>query len=447
VKPGFALALILFGLALGTFSSLVFVWIWIAGPPTQPGATILGAVVAAAFLSLFQYLNRRAPRSHVRAARHTTRTALILVGVLLAIGYAGSSTVRHLKELPHGGWDAWAVWNAHARFLYRGDGDLWMNTFAPSVAENEYPLLLPGLVSGAWTIAGTESPVIPAVFAILFAGLSIGIVCTAISALAKDERGWLAALLLLATPSFLLIAALQTADVPIALYTLTTVVLLQFADAWPDVKRPMLVLAGLSAGFAAWTKNEGLLFVIAVFSSHFASFAFLRAWRALRDNLLFIGLGLAPMLLLVLSFKTLLAPPSSIVSPVVLNETVGQVASFERYQQIASEFFGQAKGFGGTWNTVGIHPAILLAFFLLLYAWPLKQITPTSLSLLLLVVFMLGGYFMVYVFSPYESVEGYVRYTLDRLYLQLWPACLFILATVQLSPNFAGFSTKRLSHE
>ena len=142
--------------------------------------------------------------------------------------------------------------------------------FDPARSQNHggYPLLLPGLVNGAWTVGGGERPIVPALIAIGFGALSIGIVWSGISALARDGRGWLSGLLLLATPSFLHLFPDQTADIPIALYILTTVALLQFAEAWPEVRRPMLVLAGLSAGFAAWTKNEGLLFVVAVLGSH-----------------------------------------------------------------------------------------------------------------------------------------------------------------------------------
>ena len=75
------------------------------------------------------------------------------------------------------------------------------------------------------------------------------------------------------------------------------------------------------------------------------------------------------------------------------------------------------------------------------------MVTPTSLSFLLLIVLMLGGYFMVYVFSPYDSVQGYIGGSLDRLYLQLWPACLFILATVPLSADFAENLAVRPSGE
>jgi hypothetical protein len=250
--------------------------------------------------------------------------------------------------------------------------------------------------------------------------------------LAQDQRGFFAALLLLGTPTFLLNASLQGADIPIGLYMLTTVVLLQFADAWPDVKRPLQILAGLSAGLAAWTKNEGLLFILAVFASHLASFAILGAWRRLRDNATLIGVGLIPALILVLAFKSVLA---STVNPV---ETFQHVGSPARYAQIISGFWDQAKGFGGTWHTGGVHPAVLLGIFLFIYKSPVRKWTAASLSPLLLITFMLGGYFMVYLLSSAPGVKGYIDGSLERLCLQLWPASLFILATFSLRSRVNG---------
>jgi hypothetical protein len=212
---------------------------------------------------------------------------------------------------------------------------------------------------------------------------------------------------------------------------LATVALLQFAEAWREVRRPMLVLAGLSAGFAAWTKNEGLLFVVAVLGSHLVTLGLLRHWRDLRTNLTMIGLGLAPTLALVISFKIFLAPRGHQV------ETIGHASSFVRYGEILKGFYDAAKGFGGTWEG-GVHPIVLVVLFLLLYArQPLRNLRPMSLSLVLVIPVMLGGYFLVYLFSSGESVRDLIGGSLGRLCLQLWPASVFLLATFFLPTSTA----------
>jgi hypothetical protein len=425
-----AFALIYLALVCGTFSLTLFLWQWMDGPPTQLSASILLIAIATVFLKVFLSVRRRITEAPFFFRRNWIVRSLPVACTLAGVVYAGYGFARQIKALPHGTWDAWAIWNLHARFLYRGSSTGWMAMFDPALSGNqpEYPLLLPGLVSGSWTIAGTESSLIPALLAIGFAVLSIGILCTAISALAGDERGWLAGLLLLATPGFLQWASSQTADIPIALYILITVVLLQFAEAWPQVKQPMFILAGLSAGLAAWTKNEGLLFVVAVLASHVASRALLRNWRGLWNDIFMMTLGLAPILMVRLAFHSLLLP---VKNPV---ETLGHVASVNRYVEILAGFYNTARAFGGAWDG-GIHPIVLVTLFILLYAQPMKKIRLVSLSLVLLLMMILSGYFVVYLFSSNGSVQGYMQNSLNRLWLQLWPASIFILAMFLL-PRF-----------
>lgn len=426
-----ALALILAALVLGTFSSAVFLWEWVVGAPTPLSALILLISITGVFIKVFFVLKRRMPPLQVVSVRHWLFHLLPAVCMVIGLVYSGIAVARQARQEPNGEWDAFAVWNLHARFLYRGSEGAWKGIFAPVTWSNGgYPLLLPGLVNGAWTLVGVERPIIPSLLAIGLGALSIGIVWSGVSALARDERGWLSGLLLLATPSFLFLFPDQTADIPLALYILTTVALLQFAEAWPGVRRPMLVLAGLSAGFAAWTKNEGLLFVVAVLGSRLATLAFLRHWDDFRTNLTRIGLGLAPALALLISFKIFLAPGSNPV------QTIGHTSSAGRYWEILLGFYEAAKGFGGTWEG-GIHPLILLGLFLLLYARPLRNLRPMSLSLALVMPAMLGGYFLVYLFYSDVNLHDYIGGTLSRLCLQLWPASVFLLATFFLPTSTA----------
>ena len=65
-----------------------------------------------------------------------------------------SFLIAYLKE-PHGKWDAWLIWNMHARFLYRG-GDAWREAFASGLdwSHWDYPLLLPLSIVRGWTLHG-----------------------------------------------------------------------------------------------------------------------------------------------------------------------------------------------------------------------------------------------------------------------------------------------------
>ncbi len=79
----------------------------------------------------------------------------------------------------------------------------------------------------------------------------------------------LGAIALLATPSFVEQGAWQYADIPLSFFYLATIVLLSLYDertqeASSQSPAGLLALGGVAAGFAAWTKNEGVLFLGAI---------------------------------------------------------------------------------------------------------------------------------------------------------------------------------------
>ncbi|MBN2438901.1 MAG: hypothetical protein JXL20_09920, partial [Deltaproteobacteria bacterium] len=72
------------------------------------------------------------------------RFPILLSGIFSVelIASLGSFIFAFLKE-PHGKWDAWLIWNMHARFLFRG-GEHWRDAFASGLdwSHWDYPLLL-----------------------------------------------------------------------------------------------------------------------------------------------------------------------------------------------------------------------------------------------------------------------------------------------------------------
>jgi hypothetical protein len=430
----FTLACIVLTLALGAFSSSTFAWQWLVGAPTARSSVALLLVVAGISIALFRYLRRRAPPEPSAPAGFA-----ILLGIAcLIVAY---SVIRCLYVAPLGGLDAVAIWNLHASFLYRGQDGLWKGVFDPALfwSHNDYPLLLPGLIEGGWILAGAEHSVVPKILAIWFGFTAVAIVGGATCAFTRDSRGWLAALILLVTPSFVLQWPDQMADVPLAVYILIAVVLVQLAAVWLHLRVALLALAGLSAGFAAWTKNEGLLFVVAFFVSIGLSHLLLFAWNRYRHNaqrrsgfsrqVLTIALGLIPVLALLVGFKVLLAPPGDIE----LNAAaIPRLTTLSRYTQIASAFAVGLVYFGDVYQAGGTSPALLLGLSLLFHKARIRQISATSLSLMLLPVLMLAGDFMVYVVTP-RPLEWHLRTSLTRVLLQLWPAVVFISTTVQFA--------------
>ena len=135
-------------------------------------------------------------------------------------------------------------------------------------------------------------------------------------------------------------------------------------------------------------------------------------------------LGLAPMLALIVAFKLILAPSNDVVSD---HSLWAQAMAPERYMQIATGFFQHARSFGDAWDG-GIHPFVITAVYLVLFPPQLRRITLTSATLLLVPVWMVLGYFAVYVITP-NDLSWHMNTSLSRLFLQIWPMSLFIVTS------------------
>jgi hypothetical protein len=183
----------------------------------------------------------------------------------------------------------------------------------------------------------------------------------------------------------------------------------------------MLVLAGLSAGFAAWTKMEGLVFASIVLASPWILTVRSTPYERLKDTFR-IGIGLAPVILLVLAFRTFLAPAGGMQPDA---GTFERLTILSRYVQVAAAFVQGALTFGAAEG--GLQPVFLLGLLLLARGTSPSKTCWWSLSLLFIPAFVLAVYFMVYVTTPYD-LGWHLTYSLDRLLLQLWPASVFVVA-------------------
>src|SRR5258708_34030247 len=99
---------------------------------------------------------------------------VIFAPFLLAFAIATGAFAVAVSVNREGIWDAWALWNLRARFLFRGGPEFWRDAFSPHIlwSHPDYPLLLSGAIALCWTIAGAESALAPQLIAALF-GLAI----------------------------------------------------------------------------------------------------------------------------------------------------------------------------------------------------------------------------------------------------------------------------------
>jgi hypothetical protein len=339
--------------------------------------------------------------------------------LLLDVGAFVATTLRS----PHGGWDAWAIWNVRARFLYRAPDATWHDAFSRILdwSHPDYPLLLPAFIARTWRLLGGESQYVPITLAGFFTFGSVGLIAASLWILRGARQGLLASLALAATPILFVQGAIQCADVPVTFFRIATLSAMAMADRFES--RGFAVLAGVVAALDAWTKNEGLLWLG----------AFLLA-RALVPRARFLPAflaGAAPVLAVILLFKARVATPSDIFGPL---GRVGMLERFmdqARYLLIAKEAMHHAWTFG----PLLVSPFLILAVYLAVVRMRAGNQDRAILeggAMALMVT--AAGYFLIYVLRPLDLL-WLLDSSMDRLILQLWPAIVFLVFLAARSPE------------
>jgi hypothetical protein len=357
------------------------------------------------------------------------------IAFLVVLVAAAATFIFTARKEPHGYWDAWSIWNLHARFLERG-GAHWSDLFTTNLGwtHPDYPLLLPSIVAQAWAVLRSESAFIPAAIAFLFTFGTVAMLMGAVQRLRGWDQALIAGAFLLGTATFLLHGASQYADVPLAFYMVATLALLCFED----VKCTVL------AGFAAWTKNEGLLFIVVVVLALSITRLRHRTAAKLLGELKWFAAGLAPVLAVVALFKWRYAPPGDLLSH-RFGEVLAHLVDFGRWVTLLKAFVQHAFLFGWlpipdapdplltadqylTWLLIvllrvlpGIITLVIFAFLVRFKVDPERRTAVATI--VTAVLLMLVGDFAVYLLLS-NDMNWQIDTSLDRILMQLWPAAL-----------------------
>jgi hypothetical protein len=345
------------------------------------GWTDLVALVIAAGL-----FAREDTREEQESVPWPLTAALAICAVLVA-----ALSVEQAIRAPDGGPDASAIWNMRARGLY-GAPDNLRDVFMLPLPHTDYPLLLPGLVAHLWFLAGSRTFIAPVGVAFAFAAAGAWTLGAALG----GARGRAAALLLLGTPLFMTLAWQQYADNVLAMLVLAAVVL---------ASDGRFATAGLVAGLAAYTKNEGLLELGALL---LATLAF-TGWRA--AGRLLVG-SLAPLVLIVW-FKLRWAPGNDLVEQTRLHDLL--LRPWSRFGTVLAGFLRQLVDFP-TWGC---------ALGVVAFSWIVRR--RRSLPALFVAI-MLPVFFAVFLVTPQDPRE-HMRSALDRLIFQIFPVLLYATFT------------------
>ena len=349
----------------------------------------------------------------VSGAISVVQILFILVCILAITGmfiYAG--------QRKYGDWDAWALWNLHARFLASGSFYSRLFTSRLAWASPDYPLMLPSWIALFWRSAGNNSVVIPSVVAYV---VLISIALSGFASLyIRKQRvaGFLFMILFALDHDFIAMASTQYADTLMALFILLSLIL--FTHRHTEDKK-LYCLLGFFAASAAWIKNEGILFFL-VFSFYFI---FSSGKNRSLITRYFAG-ALLPLLIIVL-FKTAYAPVNGLLKAQTI-ATFNQALDAHRYMIIGRFYLNLlSTGFPI------IIPLIFIVFILnrrYFLSWESMILTTMQI-----------GFLCVFLFTTKDLNWG-LDTACDRLTYQLYPALIYTIIC------YAGISTKFLNlHE
>jgi 4-amino-4-deoxy-L-arabinose transferase-like glycosyltransferase len=427
------------GLGYGASSCFVFLWLMVVGRLTH-GMLVCELILLAGLGAFLAW--RKRPITSIAADQprnvsgssfkspYLLRLAACVAAISAAIRFWYFS-----RQDPHGQFDAFATWNLRARFLYSG-GQYWKNFTFRANSSSDYPLLLPASVARSWEFIGRETQWIPIAIGLLFTFATIGIVLVSISRLRGERQGLLAGLILMGTPFFIRHGASQYADVPLSFFFVATVALLFFHAEAPS-QIYFLILAGMAAAFSAWTKNEGILFLMLFFLLHSVVTTLVKPRRSWVREVGGLLMGAVPVSVVILIYKALIASSNGLLAAQGLGLSVQKLLDISRYRLVISRFGRELFSFGEWSATVGrVLPFLLFFYFLLLGASVKKKDVAATSIAVLLPVFMMLGHFFAYILSPYD-LAWHLDSSLNRLLLQLWPLAIFAYFVIVRAPEEA----------
>lgn len=348
--------------------------------------------------ALFGYYFVRSLKEGMTASDKSTGWMLVILCACLAIFVQKVSSITY----KYGGWDAWCIWNLHARYMM--SANTWRGIFSNTIGHPDYPLLQPGIIAFFTRLfSRADLVVIPFIFSFaitLSAPVLIYLQCAT-----KNMAVAALTLFLFAQDTFYILNGVsQYADITLGFFFLCVLI----ASSHARERGRFVFPAAFLLGCCAWTKNEGII-LAAVAAVFYGGVYFSR--RNIRH---FLG-GIALPLIVLLVFKAGYAPANDIVGGQGKN-TFHQVFDLTRYQLIWKYFADNMDN-----NFVYLKIAFF-GYVLLCIAekrWPDKNF--------FLLVTCIAAYLFIYVVT-WLGLEWQLGTSLYRLMLQLMPAMMYVIA-------------------
>lgn len=356
--------------------------------------TVILALLAGSVLYIFL---RKQLQTATPALQATNKTLLLFAGLLILL------TGAALFLMPaQPAWDAYAIWNFHARYLEQPDQ--WKQLFRNGkFSHPDYPALLPSGIAFVRRLTGRETESV----AFAIAALTTLLVPVWLFWETSAKNLWVAVVVMASfalTPCYIQEGLSQYADTLLAMYFMGALICMQ---QYHTSRQPVyILLCTAMLGCAVWTKNEGIM-LAGIFTLFYIKTLFRHRLQAMA--------GILPFLVVLLVYKSY-APANDLVQG-QQGGAISKLTDWSRYREIGAYFlFKLNNGF------------YLLKIAVLLYTVHciIKRQWPSQAMLMLATCF--AGYCMVYVLTP-NDLAWHLGTSADRLVHQLLPAAMYIIAT------------------
>lgn len=298
---------------------------------------------------------------------------------LAVCALVGAAVLFNAVYWPFSRDDALSIYNHFGLWMYQH------RTIAPlagaATLYEAYPVLIPLTYTYAYLASGWPNEYLARLFPAL---LSLGCLPAAFAlgrALDRPAAGWLAALLLALTPLFGAWASAGYVDLPMAFFhTLGAV----FAwRLWRDNAAADALLAGLMMGLAAWTKNAGLVGMLAL--SLWLAWGWLRGRIGLRQVALAL---LAALLLAAPWYVRSLLNAGMLIAPTVWTDQAARTLT----SLLGFVLFPERFGITGPLVTLGALASV----------WALARRTPDAPAHGLLLLWTVPYFAAWWLFASYD---------------------------------------------
>lgn len=351
--------------------------------------------IAAFILAIFQFRKLKTETTPI--------TILPNALMLLAICLIGQKAVLLTEK--HGVWDAWAMWNMHAKYLT--DADNWLTLFKNTeAAHTDYPLLLPANIAFFNKLTGENNLLLITYIFHLITTICIPVL---IFIQTQNKNILFAAIGLFwlsISEYYITIASYQLADNLIAFFLLCAMIAADNCEA--DKKHITISTAML--GLCMWTKNEGimlsLLFVL-----------FYRKEFFQKAHIKYSLTGFALPIITLLVFKTFYAPSNDIVSGQGDN-TIQKLLTLNRYDTIYTAI---KKLVLENYYALTCLMALHILIRVITKRLPDKRI--------LFILSACCAYFLVYVITPLD-LNWHLFTSLNRIIHQIIPITVYTLIII-----------------